>query len=119
MFFTYKVADRQGNEIEGRIEATNRTSAISALLNKEYTVISLDEEKGGALQISFFQRVRIKDLVIFSRQIATLFEAEISALRAFNLVAENVTNEYFQGILRDIARKVEEGVLHRKGVQPA
>ena len=109
MFFTYKVVDKKGNEIEGRIEATNRTGAISALLNKEYTVLSLDEEKSGALEISFFQRVKIQDLVIFSRQIATLFEAEISALRAFNLVAENVTNTYFQGILRDIARKVEEG----------
>ena len=109
MFFTYKVIDKKGTDIEGRVEATNRTLAITALLNKGYTVVSLDEEKQSVLEISFFQRVKTRDLVIFSRQIATLFEAEISALRAFNLVAENVQNKYFQDILRDIARKVEEG----------
>ena len=53
-------------------------------------------------------------MVIFSRQIATLFEADISPLRAFNLVSENVSNKYFQEILRDISKKVEQGFTLEK-----
>ena len=65
MFFTYKVIDKKGTDIEGRVEATNRTLAITALLNKGYTVVSLDEEKQSVLEISFFQRVKTRDLDIF------------------------------------------------------
>lgn len=117
MFFKYTVIDKEGKEILGRIEATNRTNAINGLLNNGYTVLGLDEEKAGFLQIGLFQRVSRQDLVIFARQIATLFEAEISALRAFNLIAENAQNKYFQGILRDIARNIEQGFSVERSFQ--
>ncbi len=117
MFFKYKVIDKEGREAQGRIEAFNRTNAITELLNNGYTVLGLEEEKSGLLQIGLFNRVRRQDLVIFSRQIATLFEAEISALRAFNLIAENVQNKYFQSILQDIARNIEQGFSVEKSFQ--
>ena len=109
MFFTYTAIDKDNKEIKGRVDASNRTSAITVLLNKGYTVVSLKEADDTKAFSGIFLRVRTKDMVIFSRQIATLFEAEVSALRAFNLIAENVQNKYFQGILRDIAKHIEQG----------
>lgn len=110
MFFKYEVLNRDQQTIKGKVEANSRTNAISLLHSKGYTIINLKQEsEGSAFDIKLFQRVRTKDLIIFSRQIATLFEAEISALRAFNLVAENVQNEYFKDILHDIARSIEQG----------
>ena len=115
MFFSYKVIDKQGKEIEGRIEARDEQAAVDNLLNRGYSVLSLQAEKESTdIKISFLQRVRTKDMVIFSRQIATLFEADISPLRAFNLVSENVSNKYFQEILRDISKKVEQGFTLEK-----
>ena len=114
MFFSYTAIDKDGNEVKGRLESGSRTNAITLLLSKGYTLTDLKEESENILQIGIFLNVRTKDLVIFSRQIATLFEAEISALRAFNLVAENVQNKYFQGILRDIAKSVEQGLSVEK-----
>lgn len=114
MFFLYKVIDKDGKETEGRVEATNRTNAISLLLSNGYTVLKLTEDVEDVWNVGLFLRVRTRDLVIFSRQIATLFEAEVSALRALNLVAGNVQNPYFQGILRDITKSIEQGMSLEK-----
>lgn len=114
MFFSYTVVDKEGKETKGRVEAENRTNAITILMNRGYSVLSLEEESDNSINIGLFLRVRTRDMVIFSRQIATLFEAEISALRAFNLVAENVQNTYFRGILRDIAKSIEQGLSIEK-----
>ena len=116
MFFLYKVVDKDGKEVSGRLEATNRTNAITLLLDRGYTVLSLDREASSVLDLNLFLRVKKKDLVIFSRQIATLFEAEISALRAFNLVAENMQNKYFQGVLLDVAKSIEQGLSVEKAL---
>ena len=115
MFFSYKVIDKQSKEIEGRIEARDEQAAVENLQGRGYSVLSVQAEKKSIdIKISFLQRVRTKDMVIFSRQIATLFEADISPLRAFNLVSENVSNKYFQEILRSITKKVEQGFTLEK-----
>ena len=45
MFFSYKVIDKQGKEIEGRIEARDEQAAVDNLLNRGYSVLSLQAEK--------------------------------------------------------------------------
>lgn len=116
MFFTYKVVDKEGKEVLGRLEALNRTNAISLLLDRGYTVLSLEHESDVTLDIGLFLKVRKKDIVIFSRQIATLFEAEVSALRAFNLVAENMQNKYFREALLDVSKSIEQGLSVEKAM---
>ena len=116
MLFLYTVIDKDGKEISGQLEALSRTNAISLLLDRGYTVLSLEHESKDLLEMNIFQRVRKKDLVIFARQIATLFEAEISALRAFTLVSENMQNKYFQSVLVDIAKSVEQGLSVEKSL---
>ncbi|MDE0243283.1 MAG: type II secretion system F family protein [Candidatus Kaiserbacteria bacterium] len=114
MQFTYKVLNKEGKEVKGRVEATSRSNAISLLQENGYTVLEIKEDLGKSFNFNLFLRVKTQDIIVFSRQIATLFEAEISALRAFNLAAENMPNKYFQGILLDIARSVESGVTVEK-----
>ena len=110
MFFLYQVVDQEGKELKGKVEASNRTNAITLLQSKGYTVLKLKLENSvGGLNLNIFQRVKIKDLVIFSKQISTLFDANISALRAFNLVASNTQNKYFANILGEIAGDIEKG----------
>ena len=116
MIFLYTVIDKEGKEFSGQLEATSRTNAITLLLDRGYTVLSLEHESKNILDINVFQKVRKKDLVIFSRQIATLFTAEISALRAFSLVSENMQNKYFQSVLIDIVKSIEQGLSVEKAL---
>jgi type IV pilus assembly protein PilC len=52
----------------------------------------------------------MKDIVIMSRQISTLFEAQVSALKAFNLLATNTENESLVKILNNISDDVSSGL---------
>ena len=116
MIFVYTVVDKDGKELSGQLEALNRTNAITLLLDRGYTVLSLEHKSKNILEMNVFEKVRRKDLVIFSRQIATLFESEVSALRAFGLVSENMQNKYFQSILFDISKSIEQGLSVEKAL---
>ncbi len=112
MLFDYKILSKTEGEQSGQIEAHSKANAVALLQGKGYVILTLSEKREAGFfgsEIRIFQRVKTSDLVIFSRQVATLFEAEVSALRTFNLVAENMPNQYFKEILRDIAKQIERG----------
>ena len=98
MTFKYKALDQNGIPKDGSIDAVSMESAINGLQKRGLVVLSVtpDGEGGSFLEknISLFERVSNKDVVILSRQMATLFEAQVSALRVFQLLAmqsENIT----------------------------
>ncbi len=112
MLFKYKAVDEGGLNKEGEIDAPNRDMAISGLQRRGLVVISINEEgeKKSVWQISFFDGVSKKDVVIFSRQIATLFEAQISALKAFTMLATNTENKILSAKLTQVCDDLKAGV---------
>ncbi len=112
MLFKYKAVDAEGKNKEGEIDAPNKDVAISGLQHRGLVIISIKEEgeKKGLLQMSFFERVTNKDIVILSRQIATLFEAQISALKAFTMLAGNTENKLLGRILNQVGDDLQAGV---------
>src|SRR5690348_9390040 len=96
MLFTYRGIDQDSHEREGTIEAPTQDAAITALQRRNLIISSIvPAEKKSLLEmeIPVFNRVKNKDVVILSRQIATLFEAQVSALRIFRLLAAEVDNK--------------------------
>lgn len=113
MLFSYKAIDQQNASREGTVEASNIDAAIATVQKRGYTIISIDpiEEKNSLLniEIDWFQTISNKDMVIFSRQIATLFEAHVSALRIFRLLAAETENPQLQKVLNSIADDLQSG----------
>ena len=88
--FKYTALDVQGNERTGTIDAVNMDVAIAALQRRGLVISGIDPSKSSSVlgkRFSFFDRVTNADVVMLSRQITTLFEAQVSALRAFRLLA--------------------------------
>lgn len=112
MLFKYKSVDEKGINKEGEIDAANRDMAISALQRRGFIVISIVEEgeSKSFLKMSFFEKVSMKDVVIFSRQISTLFEAQVSALKAFTMLASNAENKLLGRKLTTISDDLQAGV---------
>jgi len=112
MLFNYKAIDSAGISKEGEIDAPNRDVAISGLQRRGLVVISIkDEEESKSLfSISFFERVSNKDVVILSRQIATLFEAQVSALKAFTMLSTNTENKLLGKKLNTISDDLQAGL---------
>lgn len=114
MEFTYEALDQQGRAASGSISAMSQDAAIEALQRKGFTITSFSAvQRGGALQslskLSFFEGLSTRDLVLLSRQIATLFEAQVSALRIFRLLAEQADKPFLRTVLTDISDDLQGG----------
>ena len=113
MIFSYKAIDQHNTQREGTVEASNIDSAISTVQKRGYTVISIDpiKEKTSLynIEIDWFQRIKRKDIVILSRQMATLFDAQVSALRIFRLLAAEAESPQVQRMLNTIADDLQSG----------
>lgn len=119
MLFQYKVIDQSGAEREGTIDAVSEDVAISSLQRKGYIIarIQSSEKKAFmALDGAMFQHVRNKEVVILSRQIATLFGAQVSALRVFRLLGTEATNPLVNTILTQVADDLQGGLSISKAL---
>lgn len=112
MLFKYKAIDSNGREAEGTIDALNADVAISSLQRRGLVVSSINEaDKKGIFDrdFAFFESVANKDIVILSRQISTLFEAQISALRTFRMLAAETSNRVLAKTLATVTDDLQAG----------
>jgi type IV pilus assembly protein PilC len=97
-----------GREIRNSVEAATEQAAIAALLNRNLLVVSIQEKiskkgrtKGG--------RVQLADLVVFTRQLATMIDAGIAIVQALQALADQTGNKVMRDTIRDICTRVESG----------
>jgi len=111
MIFNYKAITDNGEKREGTIDAVSKDLAIGALQRRGFVVMSIegDEKEGRGFRSVVFKSVSNKEIVILSRQIATLFEAQVSALKAFSLLAASNDNPYLQKVLTQIVDDLQAG----------
>ena len=112
MLFKYKAIDASGDKKDGDIDAMNTEVAISSLQRPGLWLSSIESaENVGLLKmnITFFERVKNKDLVILSRQISTLFESQVSALRIFRLLGEETDNPLLKRKMAVITKDLQAG----------
>ena len=112
MLFKYHAIDQDGHERDGTIEAPSKDVAISALQRRNLIISVIESAEKRSLfdiNISFFSGISNKDIVILSRQIATLFEAQVSVLRIFRLLAAEVDNKQLSIILSAIGDDLQGG----------
>src|SRR3989344_9398057 len=113
MLFNYETVDAQGKRQSGSIDAVSEDVAISSLQRRGLTIAAIEsgEAGGGFLNVnlSFLERVSNKDIVILSRQISVLFEAQVSALRIFRLLATETAKPALAKVLTAVADDLQSG----------
>lgn len=110
--FNYTALDSEGHERQGTIDAVTEDVAIAALQRRGLVVASIGAAASKAVldtRISFFERVTNADVVMLSRQMTTLFEAQVSALRAFRLLAAEARTPVLGEKLTEIANDIQSG----------
>ncbi len=112
MLFSYRALDADGHERSGSVEALSQDVAVATLQRRNLIVSSIEpmvKAKGLIPDLDIFKHVSNKEVVILSRQIATLFEAQVSALRIFRLLASEVDNKYLGEIMGQVADDLQGG----------
>lgn len=113
MQFNYTALDAEGNEKKGAIDSLNVDVAISSLQRQGLIVSSINPADGqGSLlsvRLGFLERVTGKEIVILSRQIATLFKADVPALRVFRMLGDATENPMLKQVLVEVANDIQGG----------
>ena len=112
--YVYKVRDKSGNVQDDEMEAGSQAAVARALRDRGFNPISVDEKKDSALQKEikipgFSDRIKIKDVAVFSRQFATMINSGLSLLRSLNILADQTQNRAFAKIILDVKAEVEKG----------
>src|SRR5437764_2773856 len=97
-----------GREIRSSVEAASEQAAIAALLNRNMLVVSI-QEKVGKKGRTGGGRVALADLVIFTRQLATMIDAGLAMVQSLQGLAEQTTNKVMRDVIKDVCSRVEAG----------
>src|SRR5712672_1148684 len=97
-----------GREIRSSVEANTEQAAIAALLNRNLLVVSI-QEKVGKKGRTGGGRVALADLVIFTRQLATMIDAGLAMVQSLQGLAEQTTNKVMRDVIKDVCTRVEGG----------
>src|SRR5215813_7501597 len=112
--YQYKVKDKSGKLLEGSLEAENPQLVVSKLRSMGYVPIEISQSGGAGLKKElkipgFTDRVKLKDVAVFSRQFATMINSGLSLLRSLNILAEQTENPALAKIIDQVRQDVERG----------
>jgi len=113
--FTYKAVNKQGKAVNGTVEADGKTSASEKLTKQGYRPLLIKQQKTGFdpnnIKIpGFTDKVKTKDMVIFTRQLSTMINAGVPLVRAMATLQQQTDNDYFKTILQSVSKEVEGGI---------
>jgi len=112
-FFQYRARDRQGALVTGALEAADRTALEAALDKMGLIPIQVSSAGKSTLKLpdfkSLFQKVPQQEIILFSRQLATLFGAGVPLTRALFTLEKQMTDKFLVETIRKIRGDIEGG----------
>jgi type IV pilus assembly protein PilC len=105
-----------GREIRSSVEAATEQAAVAALLNRNMLVVSI-QEKIGRKGKTAGGRVALMDLVIFTRQLATMIDAGLAMVQSLQALADQTTNKIMRDVIKDVCTRVEGGDSFSEALQ--
>ncbi len=107
--FSYVARDTaSGREIRNTVEAASEQAAITALLNRNLLVVSIQEKVGKKGRTSG-GKVALQDLVIFTRQLATMIDAGLAMVQSLQALGDQTSNKVMRDVIKDVTSRVEAG----------
>src|SRR5216110_3015705 len=107
--YTYLAREAgSGREIRSNIDAASEQAAVAALLNRNLLVVSIQEKIGKKGRTSG-GKVGLADLVVFTRQLATMIDAGLAMVQSLQALGEQTTNKVMRDVIKDVTQRVESG----------
>ena len=106
--YQYNAKDKNGHTMIGTLDGATEAEATEILHKKDLVVVSLKSVKKKPTKQQD-KRVKLDDLVIFSRQLATLIDAGIPLVQALGILSEQIENENLKHVVIIIRQDIEAG----------
>ncbi len=109
--YQYTAKDKNGHTVIGSLEAASGAEVAQMLHTKELVVISIDQVKKKGIKARLKdRRIKSDEIVIFSRQLATMIDAGISLVHALGILAEQVENKDLKNVVIVVRQDIEAGM---------
>ncbi|MCH2171186.1 type II secretion system F family protein [Myxococcota bacterium] len=109
--YNWKAKTRQGEKKKGELEAVNQEAVMSQLRSQGLVPVSVKEKpKDISEYLPFLQpRIKTRDLVVFTRQFATMIDAGLPLVQCLEILGSQQPNATFKRIIRAVKSDVEQG----------
>ncbi|UCC68107.1 MAG: type II secretion system F family protein, partial [Armatimonadota bacterium] len=118
--YRYSAMDTSGRTVTGTLEADSLELVRSKLADLSYHILTIRETKGrGGFQDWFtgIQRVKLRDLVIFSRQFATMIDAGLSVVKCLDILQKQTRNPKMKDVIGEVKHDVAGGTSLTEALQ--
>lgn len=119
MKFDYKGRNGSGAIVRGIIEGADKSEALAHLRDSGVTPFSLNEKKGfslGSMNISLFNRVKLSEKIMFTKNIAGMLKAGLPLTRALEVISKQTQNKYFKTIITELVATIDRGNTFSDGL---
>lgn len=108
--YTYRALDKQGEIVQDKLEGSGEMAVAHELRQQGLLVIDVKEQSVGQKDIlAPFKRIKLGDLVVFSRQLATLINAGLPIVGALYVLSEQTENPKLKDVVVAVRKDVEAG----------
>ena len=112
--YQYSAKDKTGQTVTGGMEANSELEVTEALHKKELIILSVEQIKDKAAKKqnakSGSTNVKLDDLVVFTRQLATMIDAGIPLVHGLGILSEQVESKELKQVVIDLCRNIEAGM---------
>ena len=111
--FQYVATKKNGEMVKGQVDGDDQKSALEAVKKLGLHPLSVHPAKKGTgfLSISIGSKVKVKDLVIFTRQMATLVNAGVPIVRSLSTLQQQTESQLLKKQLGVIVKKLRPDPL--------
>jgi len=110
--YAFKALDLAGASTRGEMEAGDKQAVAAQLRSKGLIVVDIEEQRAASAGdiLARFRRVKADDLVIATRQLATMVNSGMSLLRALYIIEEQTENDKLREIWVEVRKDIEAGL---------
>ena len=112
--YAYKVRDKSGKILTGSLDAENTALVANRLRQMGYVPIAIDKKAGPGVRREIpipgiSNRVKLKEVAVFSRQFATMINSGLTLLRSLSILSVQTTNAHFKAVIDQVRGDIESG----------
>jgi type IV pilus assembly protein PilC len=107
--FSYRATNNGNKTVQGSLESVNREMAVEELVKQGLKILEITELKDKDTKKKHRKKIKLVDLVIFTRQLATMVSAGVPLMRALSTLQAQAENPSMKDVIGEIVKDVEGG----------
>lgn len=109
--YVFRAIDLAGAKAKGEVEADSKQAVSDQLKSRGLIVLDIADKRGSKeIELSFLKSVKLPELAVFARQLATMINSGMSILRALYVLEDQTNNKFLKETIVQVRKDVEAGL---------